>query len=166
MVTVTFSLIRDAEQNESSRLHIRLTASALINFFSSCGVGVSLLARRQCSVLRLIVSPAFLKPRRQKWETVEKYDQCLPVMGAWNPRRLSKLLARKSRPGNHGNGRSSHAEGGSEPACRGSYWFFDGHQRGFMRKITTWPLCCATGHSAWERRLHSDDVADTYDHTA
>lgn len=33
-----------------------------------------------------------------------------------NPRRLSKLLARKRRPGNHGNGRSPHAEGGSEPA--------------------------------------------------
>lgn len=31
-VTATFSLIRDAEQNESSRLHILLTASALICF--------------------------------------------------------------------------------------------------------------------------------------
>ena len=87
--------------------------------------------------------PVFPKSRRQKWETVEKYDQRLPVMCAWNPRRLSKLLARKRWPGNHGNGRSSHAEGGSEPARWGSYWLFDGHHRGFMRKTVTRPLCCA-----------------------
>lgn len=57
-------------------------------------------------VLCLCVSPAFPKSRRQKWETVEKRDQHLPVMWAHNLRRLSESLARKRRPRNHGNGSS------------------------------------------------------------
>lgn len=116
-------------------------------------------------VLCLHISSAFPNSRRQKWETVEKYDQCLPVMCVWNPRRLSKLLARKRRPRNHGNGRSSHAEGGSEPGRWGSYWFFDGHRRGFMRNTMTRPLCCADGQPLWECRLYNDDGCDTCDQT-
>lgn len=150
-------------QKCSGKWIITITHHTVSHFY----VGVGKLPRAVHShcMLCLHVSPAFPKSRRQKWETVEKYDQRLPVMCAWNPRRLSKLLARKRRPGNHGNGRSSHAEGGSEPARWGSYWFFDGHRRGFMRKTVTRPLCCAdrTGR-AWECPLHCDDGDDTYDH--
>lgn len=151
------------KENESLQLYITLHQIFVPLFFGGGGGGKLPRQFHRHSVLCLRVSPAFPKSRRQKWETVEKYDRCLPVMCAWNPRRLSKLLARKRWPGNHGNGRSPHAEGGSEPAHWGSYWFFDGHRRGFMRKTMTRPLCCVGGQLAWECRLYNDDSGDTYD---
>lgn len=81
-----------ANKNESSQLRIMHSHTLSVDFsgffwfFFFCYSGY---------VLCLHVSSAFPKSRRQKWETVEKYDQRLPVMCVWNPRRLSKLLARK-----------------------------------------------------------------------
>lgn len=175
ILVVTFSFVRNAEEDESSWLCVLLAASALIayfrrlfffSFFSNGECHCGKIGSSSLCVLCLSVSPAFPKSRRQKWETVEKYDQCLPVMCAWNHRRLSQLLARKSQLGNHGNGRSPHEEDGSEPTCRGSYWFFDSHWRGFMRKTVTLPLCSTNGQPAWEHRLQTDDGEDISDQMA
>lgn len=57
----------------------------------------------------------------------------------------------------------SHAEGGSESLRWGSYRFFDGHRRGFMRNTMTRLLCWADGQPLWECHLYIDDGGATCD---
>lgn len=143
---VALSLVRSADKmNHHNCTSHSLTFFSFFYWYRWVGWGGGKLPWQFKVIVCCVCMSVFPKSRRQKWETVEKYDQCLPVMCVWNPRRLSKSLARKRRFRNHGNGRSSHAEGGSEPRRWGSYWFFDGHCRSFMRN-TNWSLAPGCGN--------------------